>query len=95
MFNVIIDAVQQVPSATRPTFGDYVHNFFTSPEQLLYAYLFILLVLWVIARVGRQKQKDFSAEAQKVLDEKFHKGEIDRDAYEKYRQELSMRLKKD
>jgi hypothetical protein len=42
-----------------------------------------------------EHKKDFSAEAQKVLDDKFQRGELDRNTYEKYRQELTMRVKKD
>ncbi len=57
-------------------------------------YLIVLFILWLIARQQHTK-KDFSAEAQVVLDAKYKRGEIDKAAYEKYRQELSMRLKKD
>lgn len=57
-------------------------------------YLLVLLILWLLARRTHAK-KDFSAEAQRVLDEKFQRGELDKATYEKYRQELSMRLKKD
>lgn len=57
-------------------------------------YLVVLFILWVIAR-GQNTKKDFSGEAQVVLDEKYKRGEIDKASYEKYRQELSMRLKKD
>jgi hypothetical protein len=53
----------------------------------------ILFVLWLLAR--RKDTKDFSAEAQQVLEEKFKKGEIDKKTYDKYRQELSMRIKKE
>ncbi|HUP87793.1 MAG TPA: hypothetical protein VM100_00430 [Longimicrobiales bacterium] len=58
-------------------------------------YLLVMFLLWLIARLGQKPRKDFSAEAQNVLNEKFEKGEIDKKTYEKYRQELSMRVKKD
>lgn len=57
-------------------------------------YILVLLILWFIARRQRPKV-DFSGQAQEVLEEKYKKGEIDKKTYEKYRQELSMRLKKE
>ena len=64
------------------------------PYSPMSEYVVVLLILWVLARTA-DKKKDFSAEAQKVLDEKYKRGELDYEAYEKFRQELSMRLKKD
>ena len=64
------------------------------PYSPMSEYVVVLLVLWVLARTT-EKKKDFSAEAQRVLDAKFKRGEIDAVAYEKFRQELSMRLRKD
>ena len=57
-------------------------------------YILVLLILWFIARRQRPKV-DFGGQAQEVLEEKFKNGEIDKKTYEKYRQELSMRLKKE
>jgi hypothetical protein len=57
-------------------------------------YILVLLILWFIARRQRPKV-DFGGQAQEVLEEKYKKGEIDKKTYEKYRQELSMRLKKE
>ena len=57
-------------------------------------YILVLLILWIIARRQRPKV-DFGGQAQEVLEEKFKKGEIDKKTYEKYRQELTMRLKKE
>lgn len=57
-------------------------------------YIVVLLILWFFARKQRPNS-DFSGQAQEVLEEKFKRGEIDAKTYEKYRQELSMRLKKD
>jgi hypothetical protein len=64
------------------------------PYSPMSEYVVVLLILWILARTA-DKKKDFSAEAQKVLDEKYKRGEIDYEAYEKFRQELSMRLRKD
>lgn len=71
-------------------------NFLDSPAPYspFTEYLAVLFLLWLLARRDHEK-KDFSAEAQRVLDEKFQKGEIDRNAYEKFRQELTMRIKKE
>lgn len=65
-----------------------------APYSPFTEYLLVLFILWFLARRTETK-KDFSAEAQQVLDDKFKRGELDRPTYEKYRQELSMRIKKD
>ena len=57
-------------------------------------YILVLLILWFVARKQRPKV-DFSEQAQEVLEEKYKRGEIDKKTYDKYRQELSMRLKKE
>lgn len=65
-----------------------------APYSPFSEYLLVLFLLWLLARRQRPKA-DFGGQAQDVLEEKFKKGEIDKKTYEKYRQELSMRLKKD
>lgn len=84
------------PPIEEGSFLDKVLHFLDTPAPYspFSEYLAILFLLWLLARRDHQK-KDFSAEAQRVLDEKFQKGEIDRGAYEKFRQELSMRVKKE
>ena len=79
-----------------PGFLQKVLDFLDTPAPYspFTEYLVVLLVLWLLARRAKDT-KDFSAEAQRVLDEKFKRGEIDRGTYEKYRQELSMRLRKE
>jgi len=57
-------------------------------------YVVILLVFWIFARRGGQKQGDFYRQAQEVLDELYKKGEISQKAYEKYRQDISLRPKR-
>ena len=54
-------------------------------------YVVILLVFWLFARRGSQKQGDFNRQAQEVLDELFQKGEISKKAYDKFRQDISLR----
>jgi hypothetical protein len=78
-----------------PTFGDKVMEFLDTPAPYspLTEYLLVLFLLWLLAR--RQRPKGFGAQAQEVLEEKYKSGEIDQKTYDKYRQELSMRLKKD
>jgi hypothetical protein len=57
-------------------------------------YVVILLVFWLFARRGGQKQGDFNRQAQEVLDELYKKGEISQKAYEKFRQDISLRPKR-
>lgn len=99
MISFLLQAAQSAPkpiSHEVPGFLQTILDFLDTPAPYspFSEYLAVLLLLWLLARRNHEK-KDFSAEAQNVLDEKFKKGEIDRAVYEKYRQELSMRLKKD
>ena len=57
-------------------------------------FLIFLFVLWLFARRGRPKGEDFNRQAQDVLDRKYKAGEISRDTYEKYRQDISLRPKR-
>jgi len=79
-----------------PNWVQHVLTFIDTPAPYspFPEYLLVLFLLWFLARRGREKKKYFSAEAAAVLDEKFKRGEIDKATYEKYRQELSMRLTK-
>lgn len=85
-------AVEEVP----PSLIEKVRDFLDTPAPYspLTEYLLVLFLLWLLARRQRPKA-DFGGQAQDVLDEKYKKGEIDQKTYEKYRQELSMRLKKE
>ena len=85
-------ASEQVP----PSFVTKVLEFLDTPAPYspLTEYLLVLFLLWLLARRQRPKS-DFGGQAQDVLEEKYKKGEIDEKTYEKYRQELSMRLKKE
>ncbi len=57
-------------------------------------YILILFVFWLFARRGAQKQGDFNRQAQEVLDELYQRGEISQKAYEKFRQDISLRPKR-
>lgn len=64
---------------------------FVEPYQF---FLLAIIVLWLIARRPPPKKEDFNRQAQEVLDEKYRNGEITRQAYEKYRQDISLRPKR-
>lgn len=99
MLDFIIQATQQVPGSSLekelPAWVQHLLTFIDTPAPYspFSEYLLILLILWLFAR-RKAVKKDFSAEAQTVLDAKYEKGELDTATYEKYRQELSMRVKK-
>lgn len=94
MLSLLIQAAER--SSEMPGFMQKVLDFLDTPAPYspFSEYLAVLLLLWLLARRG-QENKDFAAEAQRVLDHKFEKGEIDRKTYEKYRQELSLQLKRE
>ena len=99
MLNTLLLAMMQAQAAPSDLTGaqdglEKIKNFIEQTGYFKY-YLLVMFLLWLIARLGQKPRKDFSAEAQRVLDEKYQKGEIDTKTYEKYRQELSMRLKKE
>ena len=99
MFHFLVIAAQQVQQVPveGPGFFEHVKNFIDTPAPYspFSEYLAVMFLLWLLARREHENKKDFGAEAQNVLDEKYHKGEINNQTYEKYRQELSMRLKKE
>jgi hypothetical protein len=88
----LLQATEELP----PSLIDRVREFLDTPAPYspLTEYLLVLFLLWLLARRQRPKS-DFGGQAQEVLEEKFKSGEIDEKTYEKYRQELSMRLKKE
>jgi uncharacterized membrane protein len=61
---------------------------FVQPYQF---YIVAIIVLWLVARRPGSKKEDFNRQAQDVLEEKYRRGEISRKAYEKYRQDISLR----
>jgi len=56
-------------------------------------YLVIMFVLWLLALRGRKKDT-FTKQAQDVLDEKYAQGELTKKAYDKFRQDVSLRPKR-
>ena len=64
-----------------------------APYSPFSEYLLVLFVLWLLARRDARKQGDFGRQAQQVLDEKYQKGEISKQAYDKFRQDISLRPK--
>lgn len=93
--SVLVQVAPDSSVMTEPSEGwDKIVHWVESTGYFKY-YLLVMFLLWLIARLGQKPRQDFSAEAQNVLNEKYEKGEIDKKTFEKYRQELSMRLKKD
>lgn len=86
-------------AATPPAEGDWVDSILAfldspAPYSPLSEYLLVLFVLWLIARRHDRKKETFEKQAQEVLDEKLQRGELSRDAYEKFRQDLALRPKR-
>jgi hypothetical protein len=64
-----------------------------APYSPFTEYLLVMFVLWLLARHAHRK-RTFESEAQEVLDRKFADGEITRKAYDKYRQDVTLRPKR-
>jgi len=65
-----------------------------APYSPFSEYFVLLFILWLVARLEHsreERKKSFEKRAQEVLDEKLASGEISRSAYEKYRQDVTMR----
>lgn len=85
-------------AATPPAQDDWVDSvlaFLDSPAPYspLSEYLLVLFILWLMARRHDRKKKTFEKQAQEVLDEKLQKGEISKEMYDKFRQDLALRPK--
>lgn len=90
----LIALVQQAGEELPPlNFGDLLTQIgaYLGPYT---EYIVILFVFWLFARRGAQKQGDFNRQAQEVLDELYQKGEISEKAYQKFRQDISLRPKR-
>jgi hypothetical protein len=92
MLALLQEVPQEVPGPVQKVL-DFLDT--PAPYSPFSEYLLVLFILWWVARRAHRPKPDFSAQAQEVLDEKFKKGEIDKTTYDKYRQELSMRIKKE
>ena len=64
-----------------------------APYSPFSEYLLVLFILWLLARRANRKES-FDTQAQEVLDEKYARGEISKKAYDKYRQDVSLRPKR-
>lgn len=64
-----------------------------APYSPFSEYLLLMFILWLFARRANRKDT-FDGQAQEVLDQKYAEGELSQKAYEKYRQEMSVRPKR-
>lgn len=86
-------AAPLLQSAADPTWRgslQHLYDFFSPYTE----FIAILFVLWLFARRGRPEQGDFNRQAQEVLEAKYRAGELSQRAYEKYRQDISLRPKR-
>jgi hypothetical protein len=83
------------PEATRAAeWVDSVIGLFDSPLPFspLTEYALVILVLWLLAK-RKEPKPNFDEQAQKVLEHKYNQGELTKDAYDKHRQDMSLRSK--
>ena len=73
------------------TVWDFIDS--PAPYSPFSEYLLVLFILWLIARRAQRKDS-FDTQAQEVLDQKYADGEISKKAYEKFRQDVSLRPKR-
>lgn len=98
MLHLILSALQQaapVVEDSAPGWWSWLVDFVDTPAPYspFSEYLLVLFVLWLLARHDARKQGDFGRQAQEVLEEKYQQGEISKKAYDKYRQDISLRPK--
>ncbi|MBR9990256.1 MAG: hypothetical protein KFH98_10895 [Gemmatimonadetes bacterium] len=94
--NVVMMMLQTAAPPARGDWLDSVLTFLDSPAPYspLSEYLLVLFVLWLMARRHDRKKETFEGQAQEVLDEKLRDGEISKETYDKYRQDLILRPKR-
>lgn len=88
-----------VQAAAPPPEGDWVDAVLAfldtpAPYSPLTEYLVLLFILWLLARRHNRKKESFERQAQDVLDEKLEHGELSKEAYDKFRQDLALRPKR-
>lgn len=98
MLHLILSTLQQVAPVVEdssPGWWRWLVDFVDTPAPYspFSEYLLVLFVLWLLARHDARKQGDFGRQAQEVLEEKYQQGEISKQAYDKYRQDISLRPK--
>ena len=86
-------------AATPSPQGDWVDSVLTfldtpAPYSPLTEYLLVLFILWLIARRHERHKETFEGQAQEVLDQKLHAGELTREAYDRFRQDMMLRPKR-
>lgn len=94
-----MNAMMLLQTAAPPAQGDWVDSILLfldtpAPYSPLSEYLLVLFVLWLIARRHDRKKETFEAQAQDVLDDKLQEGELSREAYDRFRQDLALRPKR-
>ena len=92
---VLLMQVAQDTAVVQDGFFQRVKDFIDTPAPYspFSEYLLVLFILWLLARRANRKQS-FDTQAQEVLDEKYARGEISKKAYDKYRQDVSLRPKR-
>ena len=91
--------IMLLQAAAPPAQGDWVDSILTfldtpAPYSPLSEYLLVLFVLWLIARRRNRTKETFEKQAQAVLDDKLQVGELSREAYDRFRQDLALRPKR-
>lgn len=84
-----------VADTAATSLGQRLYDFLDTPAPYspFSEYLAILFLLWLLARRGNRKHT-FERQAQEVLEEKYQAGEISKKAYDKYRQDVTLRPKR-
>ena len=95
----ILAVLQQAVPAESYGWWDRVRDFVDTPlpNSPFSEYLVVLFLLWLLARYDQariQKKRTFERQAQDVLEEKRESGELSQTAYDKYRQDVSLRPKR-
>lgn len=90
---LLIDSLLQAGQAQEPEWLDVLRDVWATIEPYKW-FLLVLIVFWLLARRSAPEKDSFDAQAQRVLEEKFRNGEISEKAYQKYRQDISIRPKR-
>lgn len=88
----MLDLIRRQEAAD-PAWLDAVRELWVLISPYKY-FIAVILVFWFVARRSTRDRTDFDAQAQRVLEEKYRNGEISQKAYEKYRQDISIRPKR-
>lgn len=90
---LLIVALLQANPTQDPAWLDMLRELWSYIEPYKW-FLLVLIVFWFFARRSTPEKEGFDAQAQRVLEEKFRRGEISEKAYQKYRQDISLRPKR-